>query len=74
MTGLEMAVIVISVLYLLFAIDDLLFDTTFWLGKIFGWWKRPTITAKELREVSEWRIAIVTPAWKEDDVIARMLL
>lgn len=74
MTGLEMAVIVISVLYLIFAIDDLLFDTTFWLGKFFGWWKRPTITVKELRDVSEWRIAIVTPAWKEDDVIARMLL
>ncbi|MFO0073305.1 MAG: glycosyltransferase, partial [Gemmatimonas sp.] len=74
MTSLEMGVVVIAALYLVFAIDDLLFDVTFWLGAIFGWWKRPVVTLRELQEVSEWRIAIVTPAWKEEDVIARMLL
>ena len=74
MTGLEMAVVVIAAFYVIFAIDDLLFDVTYWLGALLGWWKRPVVTLKELQGVSEWRIAVVTPAWKEDDVIGLSLI
>lgn len=74
MTPTEVGVVVIAILYFLFALDDLVFDVVFWIGKAWGWWHRAPVRLSALRAVSERRIAIVTPAWKEDDVIARMLL
>lgn len=74
MTNYEVAIAIIAVFYVIFALDDLFFDCVYWLGRMFNWWERPVVTTKELKDVSEWRIAIVTPAWKEQDVIARMLM
>ena len=72
MTNYEIVIAIIAVFYLIFAIDDVFFDVVYWLGRMFNWWKRPVVTTKELKDVSECRIAIITPAWKEQDVIARI--
>jgi adsorption protein B len=73
MTWIDWAVIYLAILYIIFAVDDLIFDFTYWIGAIFGWWKRPTLTQQELEEVPEARVAIVVPAWHEAAVIGRML-
>ncbi len=74
MTWLEWGVVIIAAFYFLFAIDDLFFDITYWVGRLAGWWRRPIVSIEQLKGTPERRIAIVTPAWKEQDVIARMLL
>jgi adsorption protein B len=73
MTWVEWLVIYLAVLYLIFAIDDLTFDVTYWVGAILGWWRRKVLTQEELEETPEARVAIIVPAWHEAAVIGRML-
>ncbi len=36
MSFLDWFVVVIAVCYIIFAIDDLIFDATYWFGKLMG--------------------------------------
>jgi adsorption protein B len=73
-SALEWCVVALFAFYVVFAIDDLVVDVTYWFGRLIGKFKRPVVRYEQLRAVTEWRVAIVTPAWREHDVIARMLL
>ncbi len=73
MTALDWCVVVLAAFYVIFAIDDLIFDVTYWVGTLFGWWRRPVVTQAELEEEPERRIALIMPAWQEADVIGSML-
>ncbi|MDQ6612607.1 MAG: phage adsorption protein NrfB [Gemmatimonadota bacterium] len=73
MSWIEWGVIYLAVLYLIFAIDDLIFDVTYWVGAILGWWNRVVLTQTQLESEPEARVAIIIPAWAEAAVIGRML-
>lgn len=73
MSWIEWGVIYLAVLYLIFAIDDLIFDVTYWVGVVMGWWKRATLTQAQLEAEPEARVAVITAAWHEAEVIGRML-
>lgn len=73
MSWIEWGVVYLAALYLIFAIDDLTFDITYWIGAIVGWWRRKVLTQDELEATPEARIAIIVPAWQEAAVIGRML-
>jgi adsorption protein B len=73
MTWIEWGVIYLAALYLIFAIDDLIFDVTYWLGVLMGWWKRATLTQAQLEAEPEARVAVIIPAWREAEVIGKML-
>ncbi|MGV3711078.1 MAG: glycosyltransferase, partial [Gemmatimonas sp.] len=73
MTWIEWGVIYLAALYLIFAIDDLIFDATYWLGVLMGWWKRATLTQAQLEAEPEARVAVIIPAWREAEVIGKML-
>lgn len=74
MTTLDWIVATLVVFYVIFAIDDLIVDVAYWVGRLFDRWRRPVVTYEQLRTVTERHVAIITPAWQEHDVIARMLL
>jgi len=73
MSWIEWGVIYLAVLYLIFAIDDLIFDITYWLGVVLGWWRRVVLTQAQLEAEPEARVAVIIPAWHEAAVIGRML-
>lgn len=73
MSWIEWGVVYLAVLYLIFALDDMIFDGTYWLGAILGWWKREVLTQARLEAEPEARVAVIIPAWHEWEVIGRML-
>lgn len=73
MSWIEWGVVYLAVLYLIFALDDMIFDVTYWLGVILGWWKRAPLAQSQLEAEPEARVAIIIPAWQEAEVIGRML-
>ena len=73
MTWIEYGVIYLAVLYLIFAIDDLIFDVTYWVGVVLGWWRRVVLTQAQLEAEPEARVAVIVAAWHEAPVIGRML-
>lgn len=48
MSWIEWGVLYLAVLYLIFAVDDLIFDVTYWLGVMLGWWRREVLTQAQL--------------------------
>ncbi len=73
MSFLDWFVVVIAACYIIFAIDDLIFDVTYWFGRLMGWWERPRVRQADLDAVPQKKIAWLIPAWSEDEVIAGML-
>jgi adsorption protein B len=70
---LDWTVLVVAALYLLFAIDDLIFDVTYWIGRLNGWWQRDPVPLEALEQVPPGKVAVLIPAWQEADVIGGML-
>jgi adsorption protein B len=70
---LDWAVLVIAAFYVVFAADDLVFDITYWLGRLNGWWHREPVPLQSLDAEPPRKIAVMIPAWHEADVIASML-
>ena len=58
--------------YFLSAADDLLVDLVYWACAPFR--RRPTIDQDVLDRLPQKRVAIITAAWREEDVIDRMVL
>jgi len=76
-SGLEYAVSIVAVVILISSLDDLFVDSWYWIREIIraltvNREHRP-LTNAQLHEKEEQYIAIMVPAWKEDDVIASMI-
>ncbi len=74
---LEWVAVVVALLILISSLDDLLIDAWFWLRYLYRALTVERIykplTVDELRSRDEQAIAIMVPAWHEDDVIAAMV-
>ena len=74
-SGLQVTLIVVSVLIFVSSLDDLFIDFCYWrlqVGRaVRGLWKKPPAQVR-LQRAPEKRIAIMVPAWKESEVIASM--
>ena len=57
--------------------DDFFLDAFYWMRELWLWPQRGrmpvTISARALRDREEQWLAIMVPAWKEYDVIAKMV-
>ena len=73
MTLLDWTVLVLAGFYIVFAIDDLVFDVTYWFGRLNGWWDRPKVTQADLEAEPQRKMALLIPAWNEAEVIGGML-
>jgi len=73
MTILDWCVVVVAAFYIVFALDDLIFDVTYWVRRLRGWWTRPVVAQAELDAEPQRKVALLMPAWSEADVIAGML-
>jgi len=74
--GVQVTLIVVSVLIFLSSLDDLFIDFCYWrlaIGRgVKGLWKKPPAQVR-LQRAPEKRIAIMVPAWQESEVIASMV-
>jgi len=75
--GVAVATIVLACSILVASLDDLYIDAVYWLRRIrraltARRFYRP-LTADALKQKPEQPIAVIVPAWHEDDVIATML-
>ncbi|KAK45523.1 bacteriophage N4 adsorption protein B [Caballeronia jiangsuensis] len=75
--GLEYVAATVAAIILLSSLDDLFIDIWYWTRKL---WRRVTVerryaplTVEQLYAREEQPIAIMVPAWQEDDVIAAMI-
>lgn len=69
-------VIVSSLAFAFFGIDDLFFDVAFWIHKCYRTLKTRRfkgLTLERLRAKEQQRIAIFVPCWHEDEIIDKML-
>jgi adsorption protein B len=75
--AVEYAVVIVAAVILLSSLDDLFIDGWYWVREIVRAWtvKRThsPLTVAQLHEKEEQFIAIMVPAWLEDDVIAAMI-
>lgn len=75
--ALEILAALVAVLILISSVDDLFIDLWYWTRRLFRTFtiKRDhrALTADQLREKAEQRLAIMVPAWQEYDVIAAMI-
>jgi hypothetical protein len=55
------------------AIDDLVFDVTYWVARARGRAAWPARTMGELDAVPQRKAAIITATWQEEAVIGRMV-
>jgi adsorption protein B len=61
----------IAIIYLLSGIDDFIFDAIFW---IWGRKKKNMLKIEDILDKEEKQIAIIVAAWKEKDVIDKMVI
>lgn len=74
--GVQLTLIIVSVLIFISSLDDLFIDFCYWrlaIGRgIRSLWKKPPAQVR-LQRAPEKRIAIMVPAWQESEVIASMV-
>ncbi len=73
MTLLDWSVLVLACFYVIFALDDLIFDFTYWIGRLNGWWERDVVEQDDLDAEPQRKVALLVPAWSEAEVIGGML-
>src|SRR5262252_2110338 len=75
--GLQKLALVVGALISLFSLDDLVVDVWYWLRQAWrALYIRPRykpLPIDALYDRAEQPIAIMIPAWREDDVIAAMI-
>jgi adsorption protein B len=74
MTTVELLFVVLACSYLLCAVDDVIFDLTYWVHALRGRWRRPVLTMEQLDSVPQRKAAIITATWREEEVIGKMAL
>ncbi|VWC34546.1 bacteriophage receptor protein NfrB [Burkholderia lata] len=73
---LNLVTIVTAIVILVSTLDDLTLDACYWsfeIGRILRREKSQTIDIGMLRALEERHLALMVPAWKEYDVIAKMI-
>ncbi|KVR35898.1 phage receptor protein [Burkholderia ubonensis] len=68
--------VVTAIVILVSTLDDLVLDACYWafeIGRILRREKTPTVDVGMLRAMEERHLALMVPAWKEYDVIAKMV-
>ena len=67
----------VTLVILIVSIDDLFIDCWYWLRELYRWYwitaQYPALKVEALEAKVERPIAIMVPAWKENDVIQAML-
>nr|WP_174947341.1 glycosyl transferase family protein [Burkholderia contaminans] len=74
--ALDIVTIVTAIVILVSTLDDLTLDACYWsfeIGRILRREKSQTIDIGMLRALEERHLALMVPAWKEYDVIAKMI-
>ncbi|UKD14306.1 glycosyl transferase family protein [Burkholderia aenigmatica] len=74
--ALNLVTIVTAIVILVSTLDDLTLDACYWsfeIGRILRREKSQTIDIGMLRTLEERHLALMVPAWKEYDVIAKMI-
>ena len=75
--GLKLSAITVSFLIAVSSLDDILVDLWFWIREAYRALvirpRHPPLALASLYEREEQRLAIMVPAWREDDVIAAMV-
>jgi len=74
--ALNLVAIVTALVILVSTLDDLMLDGCYWsfeIGRILRREKSQTIDIGMLRALEERHLALMVPAWKEYDVIAKMI-
>lgn len=74
--GLNALAMATAIIIFVSTIDDLFLDSYYWLFEIKRMLRRDasaSVDAQALREIDERYLAIMVPAWKEYDVIAKMI-
>ncbi|VWD40804.1 glycosyl transferase family protein [Burkholderia contaminans] len=74
--ALNIVTIVTAIVILVSTLDDLTLDACYWsfeIGRILRREKSQTIDIGMLRALEERHLALMVPAWKEYDVIAKMI-
>jgi bacteriophage N4 adsorption protein B len=74
MTFTEFLLVLLAVAYVICAVDDLVFDVTYWTRRLRGRAATPVRALEDLEAVPQRKAAIVTAAWHEADVIGRMAI
>jgi adsorption protein B len=76
-SGLETLAAILAVVILVSSIDDLFIDVWYWTRRIYRSLttkrEQVALNAGQLREKGEQLIAIMVPAWQEEEVIAAMI-
>src|SRR5512135_2408134 len=66
-----------ALLILVSTLDDFFIDVYYWLRTVWRWAavesRYPPLHIEKLREKEETWLAVMVPAWKEYDVIAKMV-
>ncbi|MFM0207024.1 glycosyl transferase family protein [Paraburkholderia sediminicola] len=75
--GMQSVTAVVAVIILISSLDDLFIDAWYWVRRVIRHFRikpryRP-LTADQLYTREQQPLAIMVPAWKEDDVIASMV-
>lgn len=74
--ALSVSIVIVGVTFFIFRLDDLIFDTAFWINAAKRGRKyrdEDKLTVAKLRSKAEQRIAIFIPCWQEYEVVDRML-
>jgi adsorption protein B len=73
----ELMTYVVTIIILIASVDDLLVDCWYWLRELYRWYwitsQYPALKVEALESKAERPIAIMVPAWMEQDVILAML-
>ncbi|HEU0220152.1 MAG TPA: glycosyl transferase family protein [Gallionella sp.] len=74
---LEVIAAIAAVGVLISSLDDMFIDIYYWVRRIYRWAavapKHKPLRVEQLREKEENYLAIMVPAWQEQDVIAKMV-
>jgi bacteriophage N4 adsorption protein B len=74
--GLNAVAVMTAIIIFVSTIDDLFLDSYYWLFEIKRMLRREpsaSVDVQALRELDERHLAVMVPAWKEYDVIAKMI-
>ncbi|MGN6649879.1 glycosyl transferase family protein [Trinickia sp.] len=76
LSGLNVVAMATAIVIFISTVDDLFLDGCYWLSELRRRWRGESnagIDEQSLRELDEQYLAIMVPAWKEYDVIAKMI-
>lgn len=73
--SLSILFLILTIAFIIFCTDDFLMDMYYWLNRAYQFLfrKNKIYSLQELRSLPEKPVAVMIPAWKEAEVIAKMI-